>query len=360
MDNIKDIFAKRLKLARKRAKLSMDELCNLMEHTVSKQTISKYETGKCVPNGFLMMGLAKALNVDIEYFARPFDFNIDDLNISFRKKASLGIKDLEALKVTIQDDIERYLEVESILGFKSAVLEPLTTSVVSTVEDMRRMAQLLRSNWKLGDNPIPNVQELLESKGVKVIITKGPEGFDGVSGVINNDDSHSFIIVINSLVKMSERRRLTALHELGHLLLNNYFEEELTSKDIEKLCNTFANEMLFPENVARLWFDGKRQFLLPELVYCQQTYGLSIDAIVYKLHELGIMNDARYKTFSILKNTNHHIKQTVNTSRFKETDSIRLNAMVYKAMTENLISKERAAVLLNQPISDVEYNMETI
>lgn len=159
---------------------------------------------------------------------------------------------------------------------------------------------------------------------------------------------------------MCERRRLTAMHELGHLLFNDSFGEELTPKDIEKLCNAFANEMLFPESVARYWFEGKRQIHLPELKNCQQNYGISIEAIVYKLHELDIINDARYKMFSILKNTKLLFKQAVRTSRFKETDSMRLEAMVYKAMAEGLISKERAAVLLNKPMTDVEYNMETI
>ncbi|MBQ3634718.1 MAG: ImmA/IrrE family metallo-endopeptidase [Bacteroidales bacterium] len=360
MDNINDIFAKRLKLARKRAKLSMDELCSIMKPNVSKQTISKYEAGKCMPSGLLMMSLAKALKVDIDYFARPFDFNIDDLNISFRKKASVGNKDLESLKVGIQDDIERYLEVETILGLKPIVLEPLTASTLSTSDDMRRMARLLRDRWGLGDNPILNVQELLESKGIKVILTKGAAGFDGVSGVIKKDNSYYSVVVLNPSIEMCERRRLTAMHELGHLLFNDSFGEELTPKDIEKLCNAFANEMLFPESVARYWFEGKRQIHLPELKNCQQNYGISIEAIVYKLHELDIINDARYKMFSILKNTKLLFKQAVRTSRFKETDSMRLEAMVYKAMAEGLISKERAAVLLNKPMTDVEYNMETI
>ena len=77
MESVIEIFAKRLRQARKRAKLSMDELCDIMSPSVSKQTISKYEAGKCMPNGLLMIALAKALKVDIEYFARPFDFDID-------------------------------------------------------------------------------------------------------------------------------------------------------------------------------------------------------------------------------------------------------------------------------------------
>lgn len=54
------------------------------------------------------------------------------------------------------------------------------------------------------------------------------------------------------------------------------------------------------------------------------------------------------------------MKQAVFTSLFKEADTMRFEAMVYNAIAEGLVTKERAAVLLKQPISDVEYNMETI
>ncbi len=360
MGNALEIFAKRLRQARKRAKLSMDDLCEIMSPTVSKQTISKYEAGKCMPNGLLMIALARALKVDIEYFARPFDFDIDELNISFRKKASVSIKDLDALKVDVQDDIERYLEVETLLGGKVVALEPLTTSAITSDIDMRRMAKLLRSKWELGNNPILNVKELLENKGVVFIYTKGPEGFDGVSGMVTKGNNLYPVVVINPMVEMCERRRLTALHELGHLLFNNLFGDEITPKEKEKLCNAFANEMLFPEEVARYWFEGKRQIHLPELVHCQKAYGISIDAIVYKLHELGIMNDARFKSFQFLKNTKPYIRQAVFSSLFKEADTMRFEAMVYNAIAEGLVTKDRAAVLLKQPITDVEYNMETI
>lgn len=359
MLTIIETFARRLKLARKRAKLSMDDLSRIIEPKVSKQTISKYEAGKCMPNGVVMIALAKALDVDIDYFARPFDFHIEELEISFRKKASMPAKEVEALKVNVQDAIERYLEIETLLGIMPTKQEPITTSTLLTGEDMRRVAQQLREKWRLGDNPIMNVQELLESKGVKIVHTNGPDGFDGVSGIINKNGATYSVIVVNPQ-KICERRRLTTMHELGHILFNNLFDKRLSDRDIERLCNVFANEMLFPESVARYWFDGKRQIRLPELRNCQQIYGISIEAIAYKLHELNVLNDSRYKSFMFLKNTKPYMKQAVQTSLFNEADSRRFEAMVYKAMAEGLVTRERAAIILKQPISDIEINMDAI
>ena len=117
-ENKLEIFAKRLKQARIKAKLSMEALCNSMNGLVSKQAISKYESAKMLPSSTVLISLASSLNVDVDYFFRPFTFEIDDFNMSFRKKADVGSKETSALKVQIQDDVERYLEIEEILGAK--------------------------------------------------------------------------------------------------------------------------------------------------------------------------------------------------------------------------------------------------
>lgn len=71
-------------------------------------------------------------------------------------------------------------------------------------------------------------------------------------------------------------------------------------------------------------------------------------------------NDARFKTFSVLKNKSPLLKRAVSASLFREEASMRLEALVYKALSEGLVSKERAAVLLNQQVADVEFNTESV
>ena len=47
---LKNVFGARLKNARVINGMSMDDLCAKMNNLVSKQTISKYESGKMLPN----------------------------------------------------------------------------------------------------------------------------------------------------------------------------------------------------------------------------------------------------------------------------------------------------------------------
>lgn len=51
------------------------------------------------------------------------------------------------------------------------------------------------------------------------------------------------VIVINKQMS-TERKRFTALHELGHALL--HFPEDMDEKMEEQYCNIFANEVLMP------------------------------------------------------------------------------------------------------------------
>lgn len=80
-----------------------------------------------------------------------------------------------------------------------------------------------------------------------------------------------------------EHRRLTALHELCHLLYNKYFSEALTEHQKENLCNAFANEMLLPSVILQTLFEGKQKIAIAELISLGINFGISVDAIVYKL-----------------------------------------------------------------------------
>lgn len=352
-----ETFAKRLRQARIKAKLSMDALCKKMDGIVSKQAISKYEAAKMMPTSTILIALAEALAVELDYFVRPFSFDVDNLEVSFRKKSSIGTKDVSALKVQIQDDIERYLEVEEILGKETPAVCNIEVGEIKTATDMEQCAKKVRDAWGLGKDSIANVEDMLEANGIKVIYTAAPDGFDGVSGIVNGIH---YIIVLNKKKEHAERRRLTSLHELGHLLFNNKFSENLTQHEKENLCNAFANEMLLPSEKLQLYFGGKSKIAFEELFAMGEAYGISADAIVHKLHEMGIVSDKRYKIFYIRKNQDLALKAKVEESRYKEYTPKRFDSMVYSALAQKLITTSKAASLLNCSANEVRKKLNVI
>ena len=150
MAELLSVFSQRLRQARVLKKISMEKLASMIGNSVSKQAISKYEAGKMMPNSTVLTALAVALDVEPDYFFRPFTFNLNELKVSFRKKSNTSAKDVKALKVRIQDDVERYLEVEDILGKEKDAVLQTDGEQLSTPVQMQEQARRLRDEWHLG------------------------------------------------------------------------------------------------------------------------------------------------------------------------------------------------------------------
>jgi len=163
---LKEIFGARLKTARVINGMSMDDLCAKMNNLVSKQTISKYESGKMLPNSTNLIALANALSVKPDYLLRPFTVSLD--RIEFRKKSKMSVKEENSIKERIRDKIERYIEIEEILGINSNFTNPISNNNVIAPSDVYRIAAEVRSAWQLGQDGIPYVIEMLEEHCIKV------------------------------------------------------------------------------------------------------------------------------------------------------------------------------------------------
>lgn len=350
-------FALRLRQARILKKVSMDQLVGMIGNVVSKQAISKYESAKMMPNSTVLTALATALDVEPDYFSRPFSFDLDEFQVSFRKKYATSAKDVNALKVRIQDEVERYLEVEEIIGKDKVAVQQMDGEQLSASIQMREMANQLRKEWQLGYAAIGNAQDVLEVHGIIVICTEAPKGFDGVSGIVNGKD---YVVVLNKNQEHVERRRFTAMHELGHLLYGNRFSSDLTLREKERLCDAFASEMLLPSCLLKSVFRQGEKISAFEVRQLQKVYGISFDAIMYKLKELDIISESKYKTYCIRKTQDDSLKKYVEESCYQEGFSTRFESMVYSAAAKDLITISKAASLLHVSVGTVRKYLKMI
>lgn len=350
---LKAIFGARLKNARLINGMSMDDLCSKMNHLVSKQTISKYESGKMLPNTTNLIALANALDVKPDYLLRPFTVSLE--KIEFRKKSKMSVKEENAIKERIRDQIERYIEIEDILGIGSDFTNPISHNTVITPADVYRIAAEVKTGWQLGQDGIPYVIEMLEEHCIKVIEMDAPDTFDGLSGIVGERKP---IIVLNKNLPV-ERKRFTAMHELGHLLLG--FEESLPQKDRERFCNLFANEMLISCHVFKKLLGASRHDIsLNELRAIQTNFGISVDDQMFKANQLEIISDSRYNYFCLIKKQNQTFKEQVEKSLYHEEKSTRFPSLVYRALASELITYSKASVLLNESINVVRERLELV
>ena len=232
------LFSQRLKNARVMQGLSMDDLCDKMNGIISKQSISKYENGKMIPSNSVLLALSKALKVSTDYFFRS---GISLENVEFRKKSSLGRKKEAQITEIVRDHLERYILIEQIVSMNVPFSNPIQNFKINDTKAIEKAVRELRKAWWIGMDSLPNIMELLEDKGIKIIEIETDDKFDGLSANVNNGTIP--VIVVNKQWPV-ERKRFTCMHELGHLLLQ--LPTGLDEKSKEKYCHYFANAMLLP------------------------------------------------------------------------------------------------------------------
>jgi hypothetical protein len=81
---------------------------------------------------------------------------------------------------------------------------------------------------------------------------------------------------------------------------------------------------------------------------------------MHKLHDLGIINDSKYKTYCIRKNNDDAWKKFVESTYYKEGFSTKFETMVYAAAAKDLISTSKAASLLHSSIGTVRKHLNVI
>lgn len=341
MDNT---FAQRLVNARKIRCMSQRELCNSVDGKVSPTAIAKYENGLMMPSSDVLIVLSNALNMKLDYFFRPFTIDIDPSKFEFRKKSSLGSKKFESIKYLVCSEIEKYLEVEAILGITSIFCFDYCNTSVEGENDAKLLALRLRNDLNVGSDAIVSAIDLLESVGVKIIEIDHDSSFSGTC----NEAGGLPVIVVNKNM-CSERKRLTIFHELGHLLMHC-----ADGVDKEKMCNVFANEVLIPsDKFKNLIGESRQDISLVELQAIQREYGISVDALMVKAAQLNIITDRRFTSYHKKKNALPTFKKAVEQSLYPMEHTFRFERLVYRALASEVISYSKAAVLLDMSVNEV-------
>lgn len=148
----------------------------------------------------------------------------------------------------------------------------------------REAAERLRVLWGLGDDPLPNLIQLFESKGIRVLsLPRSIEELDAFSYWYTDGFPYIFL----NIDKTAERVRFDLAHELGHLILHT--REVSSDRDVEKEADSFAAEFLMPARGIRA--DMRPYSSIPEIIALKSKYRVSAMAMNYRGGELGILKE---------------------------------------------------------------------
>ena len=167
-----------------------------------------------------------------------------------------------------------------------------------------RAARALRHELGLGFAPV-DIWDVLRRRGVCVALHDfGADGGDGLYLWQGGEKGGIPLVVINS-AKRASRQRFTAAHELGHHELHRFAGADVVIADEETggsdgdeqevAANTFAAYLLAPSEDLREWFRdlGSQQVTPSKVVGLMRRYGLSYQAVAYRLCNSGLIRQRK-------------------------------------------------------------------
>lgn len=268
----------RLVLARERRGLtatSLSEACG-----VSARTISNWESGAITPSDETVKSLSSILGFPREFFfSAPVEMLADEA-ATFRSRSRLVARQKHsalAAGTLATEFIDWLSERFELPPVRIPDLAGLQSSVA---------AELVRNEWGMGTQPVPNVIHLLESRGVVVL---------SLAQDCQEIDAFSFwhrgrpVVLLNTL-KSAERSRMDGAHELAHLVLH----KETTGRSEETAADEFAGCFLMPE--ADVQKRLPRFFSLDQAVALKRRWGVAVSALVYRAHAVGTVSDWQYRS----------------------------------------------------------------
>lgn len=213
---------------------------------LDRTMIAKIEAGGRRIDALELARLSTALRVSMAYFldARPTVLSRRTVTLTEDTDSEVG-RESNLLDLALDGWLR---ELRQLIDLGVLTPRPLLTypDPARSPRDGRAAARWLRDQLHLGIEPIDSVMSLCERAGQFVLVT-AMRG-DGASAV----DGHLAAAVV-SLHGDPGRRRATAAHELGHLILGDEYSSDLgvhaSRAEREAVVDAFAADLLLPTAV---------------------------------------------------------------------------------------------------------------
>lgn len=317
--NTQKFNGQRLKEALQFREKKMTELAD--ETGISKQSLSLYANDGNVPPFDNVIKIARALDFPTDFFMSEDLCTASTGNTYFRSQASATKKSRNAQKIKLEyvskmyEVILNYMNVPELnIPDTSAINVPEDIANVDSdqaVNEIEKLAKLVREHWDLGNGPIDNLQYALQSNGIIVTGFRDVDtDIDAFSQQITIDGKVVYIIALAIGSKPIERLRFDMAHELGHILMHTWGEDnEDISKDEfnarEKQANMFASALLLPNET----FSKSVSAYPTNIDYylaLKKKWKVSMQAMMYRARQLDIIstNQFQYMMRTMSKNGN--------------------------------------------------------
>ena len=349
------MIGQRLRISRSAAGLSLRDLEAKIGNRVTAQAISKYERDEAMPSSGVLIALADALDVSVDYLVGDRDMVLEA--VEFRKERLTSRREEARVEARVLYLLERYLTVEELLGLPSVAWDRPREApwpVLRDPAEAEHAAQGLRAHWGLGLDPIANLVDQSEERGIKVISTD-LTSVDGLTAKVRREDGSAASVIVVNREHWGERQRFTIAHELGHMVL-----DVAPKVDDEKAAHRFAGAFLMPAETLRAEVGRRRRSVSwDELFDLKRIFGVSVQALTYRCKDLGIFNNALFRRLF-----DEFSRRGWRNPPYREPHAMegeaprRFERLCFRALAEGAISEAKAAELLGSSVHELNRRME--
>jgi Zn-dependent peptidase ImmA (M78 family) len=312
-----------------------------MDGIVTKQALSKYEQDKDEPSARVLAALSEALGVKSERLLREHTLEVHFLG--YRKRARMGKRAQEKIESLITQSLEERVRLQRLTKTNGEPGLRIQDIKVNAVDEAEGAADHLREQWSLGRDPLTSVTGTLEDHHVHVVeVDSSASGaeFDGLAAYVREDERVAAAAVVARKGAPGERQRFSLCHELGHLML-----DARGDKLAEGAAHRFAGAFLAPAGTIRRDVGDRRTYVpLEELLLLKQRYGMSMQALLYRMHDLHIITPSYFKQWCV--DISQRGWRTHEPQPLPAEQPVWLRQRALRAFAEGVISRDEAASLL--------------
>jgi Zn-dependent peptidase ImmA (M78 family)/transcriptional regulator with XRE-family HTH domain len=304
------ILGQRIADARKARGKTQEEVADFLD--LSRPTYIAIEKGDRPAKADEILQLAPFLGRTVNELVRRVE-PVTDLQPHLRAvadKSKFGEQDqsrLNAAIVQLQSLAEDYRELERMMNAPlrpSYPAEVVLNSKIDPVEQAEVAAAHERKRLGLGDQPVLKVRSALEwDVGLRIFFTTGLPS--NIAGMYAYSAELGGCVLINRN-HPPERRRVSMVHEYGHLLLStdryrpgiDYLTVSGRKPANERFAEAFALCFLMPATSVRDRFHGvvasSGDFRVADLCRLKHHFFVSLEAMTLRLEELGLISQGTW------------------------------------------------------------------
>jgi transcriptional regulator with XRE-family HTH domain/Zn-dependent peptidase ImmA (M78 family) len=343
----------RMRLARLAAGFTQEELG--AKAGLDRTMIVKIESGDRRIDAMELVRLSSALQV-------PVDFLLRSAPLVLSRRTSVTAEDadtevaresgrLDLALVAWLHDVQQMVEL--------GALQPGPLLMAKTVIDSeaaaRDLALWVREQLGAGSKPINSLVELCERAGQYVLVTDVPgEGSSVVDGGV--------AVAVVSLRGDPGRRRATAAHELGHLVIGDEYSSDLgvhaSRGEREALLDAFAAELLLPSQALTGESGASECISRDQLIGLAARYRTSWSLAIRQATQAGVLSGQARHDWGRSSPTRSEFLEAIGWAPQPDLEAIRVPPhyahAVMVAWRNGAITATRAAELMHGQITKAD------